>query len=232
MRSKFIHKITLYLSFFCTASSVYTADAQSRIELEHQYNHKCSEYSDIHEHVPVLRDLASQCATVVELGLRGMNSSWGILMGLADSTSSTRSYIGVDIAYPDGHALESTRKLAQNNDIHFEFIHANDMHIDIAPTEMLFIDTVHTYCHLTYELEKFSPFISKYIVMHDTSAPWGDADDNDYHGNFQEYPSWYDRNKRGLWPAVEDFLERHPEWVLQERRLNNHGLTTLRRVSN
>ena len=34
----------------------------------------------------------------------------------------------------------------------------------------------------------------------------------------------------GLWPAVEDFLEKHPEWVLHERYTNNNGLTILKRV--
>src|SRR5690349_19734602 len=100
MRNKTIHKIILSLSILCAASSIYSADAQSRTELEHQYAHTSSEQSDINEHVPVLRELASQCATVVELGLRGMNSTWGILMGLADSAASMRFYTGVDIAPP------------------------------------------------------------------------------------------------------------------------------------
>ena len=103
------------------------------------------------------------------------------------------------------------------------------MDIDIPPAEMLFIDSLHTYCHLTYELEKFSPKISKVIAMHDTSEPWGDADDSDYRGDYSEYPLYIDRSKKGLWSAVEDFLERHPEWILQERLFNNHGFTILRR---
>lgn len=67
--------------------------------------------------------------------------------------------------------------------------------------------------------------------MHDTSAPWGDRDDTEYHGDYSEYPASFDRNKRGLWPAVEDFLANHKEWKLLERRFNNHGLTILERVA-
>jgi len=60
--------------------------------------------------------------------------------------------------------------------------------------------------------------------------PWGDRDGDDYFGDYSEYPAEYDRTKRGLWPAVQDFLQRHPEWSLYERHFNNHGFTILRRV--
>ena len=39
-----------------------------------------------------------------------------------------------------------------------------------------------------------------------------------------------DEIKRGLWPAVLEFLSKHPEWVLEARYTNNNGLTILRRV--
>jgi len=69
--------------------------------------------------------------------------------------------------------------------------------------------------------------------MHDTSDPWGTIDDfQQYSGDYSEYPPEIDRTKRGLWAAVEDFLVRHPEWKLRERRLNCHGLTTLERIAN
>ena len=83
---------------------------------------------------------------------------------------------------------------------------------------------------MTYELETFSPKIRKYIAMHDTSAPWGDSDDDQYEDDYSEYPDHYDRNKRGLWPAIEDFLSTHPEWTLMERRFDYHGFTILKRI--
>jgi beta-1,4-mannosyl-glycoprotein beta-1,4-N-acetylglucosaminyltransferase len=179
-----------------------------------------------------LRALAAECASVVEIGLRSMESSWGILRGLSENLSSSRSYIGIDIDSPSTELLDSAKRLAEGNGIAFNFWRANDLNIDIEPTELLFIDSLHTYCHLTYELEKFSPKVSKYIAMHDTS--WGEPpiDDPAYQGNYSEYPSEYDRTKRGLWQAVVDFLQRHPEWTLHERRVNNYGFTILKRISN
>ncbi|MCE5316628.1 MAG: class I SAM-dependent methyltransferase [Parachlamydia sp.] len=201
-------------------------------QLNQKYEQACGEHSDINEHIPVLYSLANECASVVEIGLRSMNSTWGILKGLAESKAQVRSYLGIDIAAPPAATLRTARRLAESNGIAFRFCQANDLKIDIDQADILFIDSLHTYCHLTYELEKFSPKIRKIICMHDTSAPWGNWDDDAYKGNYSEYPAAIDRTKRGLWPAVQDFLWRHPEWALAERRENNHGFTVLRRIGN
>lgn len=204
--------------------------AEPKEELLKQFEKACSERSDINEHIPVLCRLAEECSSVVEIGVRSMNSSWGILQGLSVSKAKVRSYLGIDLASPPASILRLARKLAEANSIAFHFCQANDMNIDFDQADMLFIDSLHTYCHLSYELEKFSPKIRKIICMHDTSPPWGYNDDSLYPGNYAEYPSEIDRSKRGLWPAVMDFLWRHPEWKLLERRENNHGFTILMRV--
>ncbi len=206
-------------------------DSPAKNRLKHLYERHCNERSDINEHVPVLRDLAKQCGSVVEIGLRTMVSSWGILQGLSENSENERSYLGIDLSYPPKETFDQATALSAGNGIDFQFLKANDMEIDINPTDMLFIDSLHTYCHLSYELEKFSPKVRKFIAMHDTSAPWGDQDDDAYNGNYSEYPAAINRNKRGLWPAVEDFLACHPEWELLARRFNNHGFTILQRVA-
>ena len=33
--------------------------------------------------------------------------------------------------------------------------------------------------------------------------------------------------KKGIWPAIEEFLLEHKEWSLKKRYLNNNGLTIL-----
>lgn len=212
----------------CTNYSA--SNLKAREELNTEYTKHCTHWSDIYEHLPVLKELASECSSVVEIGTRSMVSTWGILEGLVDSSANMQSYTGIDLNFPPEHIFNKARDLAYDNNISFHFIKGNDMQIDLGGMDMLFIDSLHTYCHLTYELEKFAPKVNKYIAMHDTSAPWGDTDDTEYHGNYSEYPAAYDKTKRGLWPAVEDFLSRHPEWELKERRLNNHGFTVLQRV--
>jgi hypothetical protein len=199
-------------------------------EIRGRYEYLCDTPSDINEHLPVLRELAKQCGSVVEIGVRSVVSTVAIIQGLSENQSESRTYLGIDLAMPPEDKLKACKKFAARNNIRFDFWKENDMNIEIPEVELLFIDSLHTYCHLTYELEKFSPNVRKYIALHDTSAPWGDTDESCYDGDYSEYPGWFDRSKRGLWPAVEDFLERHPEWRLHERRLNNHGFTILERI--
>lgn len=200
-------------------------------ELEAQYQLACTTPSDIYEHIPVLRSLASECSSVVEMGLRNMVSSWGILKGLSESKSSSRSYVGIDINSPPLPILNLAKELSQKNKISFVFCQGDNKDIDINPTEMLFIDTLHVYFQLAYELEKFSPKVSKYIALHDTGDTDSYEDPYPFYGDRNIYPGLCDPSKRGMWQAVLDFLERHPEWVLQERRTNNYGFTVLKRVN-
>lgn len=229
---KLIVHITLLSLFICSFSSL-EADITARAELTNMYELHCKQPCDINEHIPVLKKLACECSSVMEIGIRTVVSTWGVLLGLSENSSNVKSYIGVDLDCPPLDKLYLSKHLAQANDIDFQFWQINDMQINIEemnPVDMLFIDSLHTYCHLTYELEKFCGKVRKYITLHDTSYPWGNIDDRAYTGNYSEYPAHFDRTKKGLWPAVEDFLMRHPEWVLHERRFNNHGFTTLKRI--
>lgn len=215
------------LNLFSSGSPDHPLNATQELEKQYQFHRDLP--SDINEHLPTLKELARKCSSAIEIGIRGIVSSWAVLQGLSESSCPNRSYIGIDIDPPKEEKLSLLKKLSHAHGIKFFFIQGNDMEVDIEPADLLFIDSLHTYCHLTYELEKFSPKIRKYIALHDTSAPWGDCDDDHYFGNYSEYPSHYDRTKKGLWPAVMDFLDRHPEWTLEARYYNNHGFTILKR---
>lgn len=198
-------------------------------DLFEQYLYYCEKPSDIQSHIPTLKNLGTQCISVAEIGLRDMISTWGILQGLAENPADNKFYIGVDLAMPPYKSLSLAKRLSSDHDIKFTFLLKNDMEINLPIIDMLFIDSLHTYAHLTYELEKFSPQVQKFIALHDTSSPWGEQDDTEYHGDRSEYPSFINKNKRGLWPAVEDFLKNHPEWELYQKSFNDHGFTILKR---
>lgn len=204
-------------------------DQQAYHALLEQYDLHNERPADINEHLPTLRRYAQECSTVLELGVRNIVSTWGFLMGLAENGSPLKSYIGVDIGLPEEDILDLAVKLTKENGIDFQFWQQNDMNIEIDETDLLMIDTLHIYAQLTFELEKFSPKISKYIIMHDTSETFEFRDCLSYMGDYSEYPASIDRTKHGLWTAVEDFLNRHPEWTLHERYKNNNGLTVLKR---
>lgn len=234
MKNTLMSRLSILLLLLCCGSfsflqgqDILQADPRSR--LQEIYESECRNTSDINEHLPVLRQLANECSSVVEIGVRTIVSTWGIILGISENSYLEKTYVGIDLEYPPSDRLQLIKQLAVDNGVDFTFWRINDMHIAIEPTDLLFIDSLHTYCHLTYELETLSPNVSKYICMPGTSEPWGDRDDSEYHGNYAEYPSWYNKTKRGLWPAVADFLKRHPEWSLFERRTNNHGFTILKR---
>jgi len=220
-----------FIGCFFAISKIDAANLSPQEELKSLYDLHCSQQSDVRDHVPVLRSLARECSSVVEIGIRNIVSTWGILQGLTENTEESPSYLGIDLKLPPPSSFNKLKRIAEDLGIAFDFWQANDMTIDIPVSDMLFIDSLHTYCHLTYELETFSPQIRKYITIHDTSAPWGNSEDTQYRGNYSEYPQEYDRSKKGLWPAVEDFLAKHSEWSLLERHRNCHGFTILKRVA-
>lgn len=211
-------------------------DAEARLDRESAAAEIARRYiaardtrSDINEHLPVHLALSRQCASVVEIGVRSMVSTWGLLHGLQFGGA----YTGIDLHLPPAAALAAARDLAVRKGLGFRFIARDDATIapeEIGPVDMIFIDSLHTYCHLTMELERFAHLARKFLTFHDTSAPWGEVDEPAEGVDRSTYPAWIDREKRGLWPAVTDFLDRHPdEWTLSERRLNNHGFTVLER---
>lgn len=224
------------ITLLCIAASCFSSELLEKIhdpsikKIYDYYAGLSPRYCDIGEHFPLLMQLAVECPHVTEIGLGLVISTWAIFQGLTENPDSHRSYLGIDIAQPPIDNMALAQSEAEKNGISFRFQRVNDLYIDIDPTDLLFIDSMHTYCHLTFELETFSPKVRKFIAMHDTSEPWGNRDDDEYRGNYSEYPAHYHRSKRGLWPAVEDFLKRHPEWTLQERRLNCHGFTVLKRT--
>ena len=101
-------------------------------EFQNHKNRPC----DINEHMEVLKDLASECSHVTEMGVRQVVSTWAFLAG------DPKEYVGVNILpCPIGHA----QRLAEEKGIKFTFIQADTINpeFSIEGTDLLFIDTWH-----------------------------------------------------------------------------------------
>jgi hypothetical protein len=102
--------------------------------------------------------------------------------------------------------------------------------------DLTFIDTWHVYGQLKRELAKFAPLTNKYIVMHDTTVDeWAGETMRNIHKydvDAQSIESGIPKDEilKGLWPAIEEFLENNRDWVLHKRWVNNNGLTILMHV--
>lgn len=218
-----------------SSSSADPAAASSSSLLENLYKRALTDPSDVRDHIEDHARLARECEVVLEVGVRDMVSTWGMLWGLAHNEKTVKKYIGVDLSFPTGVTWRHFLLSCETAHVDCVFLDQNDMSLvpaDIGPVDMLFIDALHTYSHVMYELTTFHNQVRKYIALHDTSAPWGDVDEP-YSGDYSEYPAWIDKTKRGVFTAVLDFLAMHPtEWVMTFRKKNSNGYTLLERVQN
>ena len=170
---------------------------------------------DMWEHFPTLRSLASECQSVVEMGVRGGCSAYALLAGLEQSAWAGKWMLYLDINPCRNEQLE---QLAHQHAIDIEFKQADSRQVEIPECDLLFIDTLHTYGQLKLELALHNDKAMKYIVMHDVEAPWGyknEADDGS--------------PKEGLQAAIEDFLADNKKWKVKDWYKNCHGLAVLER---
>ena len=194
------------------------------------YNYYCDNYSDIYEHLPTLYQYAQKCSHITECGVRGIVSSYAFAYGLCDKSSA--KLIQVD---PDrDENSDAFILLCNKNNINCVFYQQSDLECPIEDTELLFIDTWHVYGQLKRELTRWNSHVSRYIIMHDTTVDeWiGESIRDNLNIEEQSQSSGIpiDEIKRGLWPAIDEFLIQHPEWILEKRYTNNNGLTILRRI--
>jgi hypothetical protein len=170
--------------------------------------------SNIGEHLLTLQAYARQCESVVEFGVEGANSTWALLSGFPKKLTSYD--INPEIKKSSAVAVEAAAKAVG---VDFKFIVGDSAEVEIEPADMLFIDSYHSYEHLTKELTKHSPKIRKFITMHDTTT-FGVVGQG----------STKTLKVAGLWPAVEEFVALGV-WRVRERLVHCCGLTTLERVS-
>ena len=175
--------------------------------------------SDICQHIITLYRYSLRCDHITEMGVREIISSWAFLI------ARPNKLISYDIVQCP---IEELERCAKEVKVDFQFKIADTGHPNtvIENTDLLFIDTWHIYAQLKQELKLHSPKVNKYIIMHDTTT-FGFTDTSE---EFSGFVKRGDKDK-GLWPAIEEFLEDNPNWILKERFYNCNGLTVLERIS-
>ena len=175
------------------------------MDFEKEYQDACVRDTDIHEHLPTLSELTSQCTHVTELGV-----GWA---------QSTRAFLRHDIELHSYECMplpgiceffEEARNAGRNVTLHVD----DTRKVKIAETDLMLVDSLHIYEQVQKELELHAGKVRKYLLFHDTTLF---ADQGEFGG-------------KGIWPAVQEFIDSHPEWQLVERRTNNNGLTILKRL--
>lgn len=183
--------------------------------------------SDMATHFNALREYGHDCSLIHELGVREIGSSWAFLTGLADrgnamvtiaedrrrlEMSPITALVSIDHVHPDKFAGEGTlaefQRHALENNVHHEFIESSSLDVNIENSHCIFFDTDHTYKQLSQELQLHGNKSLKYLLFHDTI------------GCAHE-----------ILPAINEFLEEYPDWIVFDHSLESQGMTSLARMS-
>lgn len=173
------------------------------------YDKACQIPSDINEHLPTLKYLGQQVNHVTEFGVRGICSTWAWL------AAEVKHLCLYDIVHPKDHPHPEVPPYNWDTLVELRpdvrFYKESTLEATIDPTELLFIDTLHTGTQLRQELLRHHEKVSRYIVFHDTYT----------YGERGEDPS-----QPGLDWAIIPFVAQYP-WRITYRVPNCNGLTIL-----
>lgn len=178
---------------------------------------------DINEHLETLRHYSSLSKTVTEFGTRAGISTYALLIGRPQKVISYDINHSFFKKYED-HVNDFAVKCGTSF-----FFHEKDvLETEIEETDLLFIDTLHTYDQLTKELNRHSNKVKKWIILHDTKT-FGYVEEG-YYSNGVVSNLVTKTDKKGLLPAIEDFLLKNIDWGLEKIYENNNGLTILKKL--
>jgi hypothetical protein len=164
------------------------------------------------------------------MGVRTIVSTWAFLQGLLD-TGKPATLQCLDLDEIPG--ITPICNQVKQYGIEMTFVKGDSATTPIKPVDLLFIDTWHVYGHLKRELAFHCGNVSKYIIMHDTTVDGIYGESIRFNNNTRDeakrsgYPE--EEIRKGLMPAITEFLAAHPEWRLKEKFTNNNGLTVLQK---
>jgi len=175
--------------------------------LENKYYELCKADTDISEHLPILFKYGNMVDHITEFGVRKGVSTISFLY------AAPKRLISYDIT---GRKFDYKlfKKLAPST-TNFTFIEGDVLNTDIEETDLLFIDTYHSYSQLSSELRLHGNKAKKFLIFHDT-VTYGTVG--------------MDKKEPALQKAIYEFLNNNKQWILKEEFINNNGLIVLERI--
>jgi len=214
------------------------------LDLENKIESISKKPSDINEHILNMISYAKDCNHITEMGVRGIISTWAWMYALSEKKETQQSLlkkfyqwsynkifkkklISYDIQNPAkfNASIQDVYDTAKAYKLNFEFHEKNVLDVEIENTDLLFLDTWHSYKQLKAELNLHAKKVNKYIIFHDTTT----------YANFDEgyYKNWgkdWEPEGIGIWKAIEEFLNSSKNWKLHKRYIHNNGLTVIKRI--
>jgi len=161
----------------------------------------------IHLYMDELYELSKECSHITEMGVNQVNSSWAFLK------ARPKKLVCIDITFtkvPERHKfedhiwLESLKELAKKENVELVLIENDTSKMEIEKTDLLFIDTNHSYDHLKTELKLHANNVKKYIAFHDTVL-FGDLN-----------------------RAIDEFLINNKNWTIYKNIKSSPGLLIIK----
>jgi predicted O-methyltransferase YrrM len=187
--------------------------------LEGLYDQYRAGKTAIAPHLPRLRALAAQCANAVEFGVKQGASSTALLLGAEHVTS-------LDIREtPQARALQ--RLVGER----WTYRIADTRQVTPQATDLLFIDSLHTYDQVAAELARHADHVRRFLVFHDT-VTFGSIGAK---GEGGEQAWTYQRGVSvplealGIRPAIDALMMRDTSWRIVAHYVDSHGLLVLER---
>lgn len=165
--------------------------------------------SDINQHCHKLKELASECEHVTDIGMRTASS----IALVAGQPKKLVRVSGTKDAYT--HAFVTDKYVAEHTEVVWSkgLTPAWDMKEE---TDLLFLDTQHNANQIYLELAKYAGKVRRYIVRHDT----------DVFGENGDGPP----GTPGLKVGIRQFLRENPEWSVIYETTDQYGLMVLGRL--
>jgi len=175
--------------------------------LDELYAKVCNEVSDVFLHCPTIREFASRCEHVTELGL----NSLGVCVSIMAGQPGKFVAYGKKKEQLDAVIEQLPKKMGKT---HVRFMHEDPLKTQIEETDMLVIDTYHSYSQLNAELRKHGGNVKRYIVIVNSYA----------FGTVGQ-----DGSSPGVMDAVSEFVDKNDKWEVVYNERKNNGLLIIER---
>ena len=182
---------------------------KGRQSLEIHYQRIIDLKTPISHHMPALRELADQCVNAVEFGVKRGGSTVALLLGCGALTS-------YDIAHTK-HA-DAIKQYAGDS---WTYNLEDSRTAKPFPADLIFLDSLHTYGQVKAELAHWGDYARRFLAFHDT-VTFGYVGADGETGN-------HDPDVVGIMPAIAEFMDARPEWVVRSHDTESHGLLVLER---
>jgi hypothetical protein len=182
------------------------------------YRAHCAGVTAMAAHLPRLRGLATGCEMAVEFGVKHGGSSSALLLG----AKWVRSYDIVET--PRARLLETIAP-------HWEYVIGDSRTAEVLETDLLLVDSLHTYGQCRAELERHADAVRRWLIFHDTLTFGSIGADGETGRQLWTYESHVSVPPAalGIRPAIDELMIRDPSWRVAASYTDSHGLLVLER---